>query len=203
VSDVPPEVVARAQAGDPEAFRVLFDAHLAPVRRFCRDLLRDQSAADEAAQETFVRAHGRLHSLREGERLLSWLLGIARLVSLEQLRRARRDGPQPLFAHDGGPGAGSYGDEVVREPHGARAADPAGDPEAALLGAEADRVLAQAIAGLSEERRSALLLRLDHGLGYPEIALAMGWSLQKVKNEIHRARLQLRAQLGDYLEGAA
>ena len=34
------------------------------------------------------------------------------------------------------------------------------------------------------------MLRLDHGLGYPEIAEHMGWSLQKVKNEIHRARIE-------------
>jgi RNA polymerase sigma-70 factor, ECF subfamily len=59
-----------------------------------------------------------------------------------------------------------------------------------------------AIADLTEERRAALLMRIDHGLGYSEIASAMGWSLQKVKNEIHRARLQLRRSLAGYLEGA-
>jgi RNA polymerase sigma-70 factor (ECF subfamily) len=46
-------------------------------------------------------------------------------------------------------------------------------------------------------------MRIDHDLGYGEIAEAMGWTLQKVKNEIHRARLQLRARLATYLEGAA
>ena len=50
--------------------------------------------------------------------------------------------------------------------------------------------------------RAALVLRIDHGLAYEEIASLMGWSLQKVKNEIHRARLQLRASLAGYLEGA-
>ena len=45
-------------------------------------------------------------------------------------------------------------------------------------------------------------MRLDHGLGYDEIASALGWNLQKVKNEIHRARLQLRVQLSGYLEGS-
>ena len=76
-------------------------------------------------------------------------------------------------------------------------------PEAALLGAEADRLLAEALGTLSEERRTALLLRIDHGLGYPEIAAALGWTLAKVKNEIHRSRLLLRERLGAYLEGEA
>ncbi|HUJ27680.1 MAG TPA: sigma factor-like helix-turn-helix DNA-binding protein, partial [Myxococcales bacterium] len=62
-----------------------------------------------------------------------------------------------------------------------------------------DQVLDRALGGLPEDRRAALLMRLDHGLGYDEIADAMGWNLQKVKNEIHRARLQLRAQLAGYL----
>jgi len=70
---------------------------------------------------------------------------------------------------------------------------------------ESDRIrmLDGALADLDHERRSALLMRIDHGLGYGEIAEAMGWSLQKVKNEIHRARLQLRARLAGYLEEGA
>ena len=55
---------------------------------------------------------------------------------------------------------------------------------------------------VGEPRKSALLLRLDHGLAYEDIAEVMGWSVAKVKNEIHRARLQLRAQLARYLGGS-
>jgi RNA polymerase sigma-70 factor (ECF subfamily) len=64
-------------------------------------------------------------------------------------------------------------------------------------------MLEGALADLSEDRRAALLMRIDHGLGYGEIAAAMGWTLQKVKNEIHRARLQLRASLAGYLQESA
>jgi RNA polymerase sigma-70 factor (ECF subfamily) len=185
-------VVLRAQAGDAEAFRVIFEAHIAPVRRFCRDLLRDPAAGDEAAQETFVRAHGRLASLREPALLSSWLLGIARLVTLEQRRRALWLVPLSWL---GGPGAG---DEEGAEEQG-DGGDAAATPEQALLGKETDRALAAALATLSADRRAALLLRLDHGLGYPEIGAALGWPLSKVKNEIHRARLQLRERLAGFL----
>jgi RNA polymerase sigma-70 factor (ECF subfamily) len=186
-------LLERARAGDGEAFRVIFEAHAPAVRRFLGDVLRDGARADDATQETFVRAHARLASLREGERLAGWLFGIARLVSLEQQRSLRRDGAidnqSRLFVSDGG------GETAA-------AADRAPTPEAALLAGEAERVLGGALATLSEERRAALLLRLDHGLAYGEIGEAMGWTLQKVKNEIHRARLQLREKLAGYLEDA-
>jgi RNA polymerase sigma-70 factor (ECF subfamily) len=185
-------VVRRAQNGDAEAFRVIFEAHIAPVRRFCRDLLRDPAAGDEAAQETFVRANGRLASLREPALLSSWLLGIARLVTLEQRRRGLW--LVPLSWRFGGRGddADDGADLPAEGGEGTT-------PEVALLGKEADRALEQALATLSTDRRAALLLRLDHGLGYPEIGVALGWSLAKVKNEIHRARLQLRDRLAGYL----
>src|SRR5689334_22679732 len=82
--------VAAVLAGDAGAFRVLFDRHAAAVRRFLRDLTRDEAVADEATQETFVRAHARLASLRDDQRLRPWLLGIARRVCLEETRRRRR-----------------------------------------------------------------------------------------------------------------
>jgi RNA polymerase sigma-70 factor, ECF subfamily len=178
------EIVARAQAGSPEAFRLIFDRHAPAVRRFCGDLLRDATAADEATQETFVRAHARIRTLAAGERLTGWLFGIARRVALEQMRKTRR---APEALPDDEP------QEVDRAP----------DPESALLSREADGILDGALGALAAERRAALLLRLDHGLGYGEIAEAMGWTLQKVKNEIHRARLQLRSRLAAYLEGCA
>src|SRR3954466_7863549 len=89
------EVGERARAGESEAFRMIFERHAPAVRRFLGDLFRDGSAADEATQETFVRAHARIRTLEEGDRLSSWLLGIARRVFLEQLRKRRRD-PEPL-----------------------------------------------------------------------------------------------------------
>jgi RNA polymerase sigma-70 factor (ECF subfamily) len=151
------------------------------------DLLRDDAAADEGTQETFVRAHQRLSTLEQPAALSGWLLGIARMVFLEQLRKKRRDGPASANNDDSAP------IQIDRAP----------GPEAALLTGEADRMLDGALQTLSEERRAALLMRIDHELGYGEIAAAMGWPLQKVKNEIHRARLQLREQLLPYLEGRA
>ena len=182
-------LLARIQRADEDAFRTLFERHAPGVRRFLKDLLRDETAADEGTQETFVRAHRRISGLKDGSKLTPWLLGIARNIALETLR-ARRMTPVSVSALDEG------------EAHAVllRAVLPVPTPEALLLGRETDALLSKALATLSGERRAALLLRLDHGLAYEDIARDMGWSLQKVKNEIHRARLQLRAELAHHLE---
>jgi RNA polymerase sigma-70 factor (ECF subfamily) len=181
-------LVLRAKRGDPRAFRMIFDRHSPSVRRFLLDLLRDASAADEATQETFVRAYRALPKLREDAKLQSWILGIARNVFYERLRARKRRG------HDA-----ELTDAVI----GQISVGTAPTPEDALLRREADALLGRALAEIPAERRAALLLRIDHGLGYQEIAAAMGWTAAKVKNEIHRGRLQLRAQLQHYLGGKA
>jgi RNA polymerase sigma-70 factor (ECF subfamily) len=164
-------------------FRAIYDTHARSVRRFLGDLLRDDTAADEATQETFVRCHSRLGTLREGDKVLPWLFGIARNVFYEELRARRRH--LRALDDEGTP------EEVDRAP----------SPEGVVLGAEADAQLQEALAELGEERRQALVLRIDHGLDYDEIAGIMGWPLSKVKNEIHRARLTLRTRLSKYVGG--
>ena len=179
------QLLARARRGDPVAFRALFEQHAPAVWRFLRDLSRDDAAADEATQETFVRAHGKLGALRDEARLSSWLLGIARHVYLES-RRTR----------------GTHLDIAAEESEPLlEAALPSPTPEDVLLDREMEGLLAEALGELREERRSALLLRIDHGLAYEDIAQVMGWSLPKVKNEIHRARLQLRERLAAHVGG--
>jgi RNA polymerase sigma-70 factor (ECF subfamily) len=181
--DAERRLLTRARRGDPAAFRTLFEQHSPAVWRFSRDLFRDDAAADEATQETFVRAHGKLGALRDDTRLASWLLGIARHLYLES-RRTR----------------GTHLDIASDESEALLGtALPSPTPEELLLDRETEGLLAEALGELREERRSALLLRIDHGLAYEDIAQVMGWSLPKVKNEIHRARLQLRERLAGHV----
>ena len=174
-------LVDRARGGEGEAFKALFERHVNAVRRFLRDVLRDPSAADEATQETFVRAHSQLARLEQRSRVKAWLLGIARNVAFEQ-RRARRD-------------------ELDLDESEApiEAVIPSPDPERLLLDRELEKHFDDALGLLSAQRRAALVLRLDHGLAYEEIATLMGWTLPTVKNEIHRARLKLREALLPHL----
>ena len=168
--------IADAVAGDPGAFRALFDRHAPSVRRFLRDLGRDEAYADEGTQETFVRAHARLATLRDDQRLRPWLLGIARRVFLEEMRRRR---PRAEV------------DEIV---------DIVASPETDLLASEEARLFRAALLRLPATRRGVLLLQMDHGLSYDEIASVMGLTPAQVRNELHRGREELRAYLAPYFE---
>ncbi len=175
-------LIERVRRGDAGAFRELFRSHVARVRRFSRTMLGEQAAADEATQDTFVRAHAAIVGGAAVEKLVPWLLGVARNVAREQLRARKRTVPLDDSSLDA---------TVTSCP----------DPETLLVGREAHALLARALEGLSDERRAALSLRADQGLGYDDIASILGWNVARVKNEIHRARLQLRAALTAQLEG--
>lgn len=177
-------LVRRAQAGESEAFKALFERHVVAVRRFLRDLVRDKHLADDATQEAFARAHAQLDKLVDGSRFKPWMLGIARNVAFE-VRRVRQHEAIDAGADEGTP------DAVIPSPN----------PEAAVLDRELERHFNEALSVLSEKRRAALLMRIDHGLSYEDIAEAFGWSIPTVKNEIHRARLKLRAALLPHLWG--
>jgi RNA polymerase sigma-70 factor, ECF subfamily len=186
--------VARPPAGPAIAesraeLEALYARHARSIHRFLCDMLGDHAAAADATQETFVRAFRRIDALICAERPALWLFGIARHVSRE-VRRARRRARR-VITDAPADGAEERCDE---------ASSPR-SPEEELMGREAVRVVDGALALLSEDRRAALLLRLDHGLGYEEIAGLMGWSVPKVKVEIHRARQVLRAELLKYEGG--
>lgn len=192
------EWILRAQEEDGRAFRILFERHAPSVHRFLRDLLGDAAAADEATQETFVRAYRRLRSLRAEDRFRPWILGIARNVFREQCRRKSRH--VSLSALDA---AGSEPEVNAASTTALEAGLEldASTPESLLLVREATTHLERALQRLTEDRRAVLLLRFDHGLSCAEASALLGWSVAKVKVEVHRARLQLRAELTALEEG--
>jgi RNA polymerase sigma-70 factor (ECF subfamily) len=179
----------RAEHDADHVFAELYAEHGARIHRFLRDLLGDPALAADATQETFVRAFRQQASFEAGRPVAPWLFGIARNVSLE-MRRARFRA-RAIIVDSG------ELDSSACEPR-AR-----GCPERELLGREALRVVSAAVEELSEDRRAMLLLRLDHGLSYDEIASLMGFSVTKVKVEVFRAREVLRQTMAAYERGGA
>jgi RNA polymerase sigma-70 factor (ECF subfamily) len=162
----------------------LYAAHGRRIHRFLRDLLGDVALAADATQETFARATKLVARGGVGEKLgAPWLFGIARNVSLE-VRRARMRSGRVIASGAPIPDAEAFD-----------------SPESELLGREAALVIDRALEELSHDRRAMLLLRLDHGLAYDDIAVLMGVSLAKVKVEIFRAREVLRASLAAHERG--
>jgi RNA polymerase sigma-70 factor (ECF subfamily) len=168
--------VLRRDEWDEAEFTRLFNAVYPGMARYLECLLGQGGAAQEAAQEAFVRLYrlgpGRVTA---GEERF-WLYRVATNLARNELRRAR------LRERLASAVAGLFG---------RRKSDPHADAERADA---AGRLLA-ALGRLPEHQRVALLLREQEGLTYAEIAEALGVSLAKVKVDIFRARTALRADL--------
>jgi len=180
--------VAGTDRSTDHEFKALYAQHGGRIHRFLSDLLGDVALASDATQETFVRAFRHRETFDAGRSVAAWLFGIARNVSLE-MRRARHRARRIIAPTND---AGDAPEPRVP-----------GSPETDLLGREALRVVEAAMDRLSEDRRAMLLLRLDHGLSYDEIAVLMGFTVAKVKVEIFRAREVLRETMAEYERGGA
>ena len=179
------ELVARVRQGDEEAFRLIFDRYSRPVLGFIFDMVGERSLAEDLAQETFVRAYRGLEGLREEARLSTWLFAIAKNVAREHLRTRRRDagnveidGEESFELHD-------------RKP------TPAGE----LLDKELNGVIRRALMRLDEDKRLVFTLKVLQQRSYEEIAEITGFSVGKLKTDLHRARAEMRRRIGPYLGG--
>ena len=95
------ETLARARAGDPRAFRALYEHHADAVYAFLRRMLPHAAAAEDALQDAFLRVLRALPGFdpRGPARLSTWIFTIARRVALTALeRRAPEVAPPPVTA---------------------------------------------------------------------------------------------------------
>jgi RNA polymerase sigma-70 factor (ECF subfamily) len=170
--------VARARRGDPGAARALVRCYERRVFAVLTRIVGRKAGAariEELAQETFLRAFGKLPSWQfGGPRLSAFILTVATRLALDELRTARR-----------------WPTVELPELEAADRADEAA--ERAALG----RALARALATLPAEQRAAVVLRELHDFSYAEVAEALGCDLGTVKSRIARARAALRAALAE------
>ena len=176
-------LIARARRGDPEAFRLLFERYSRPVISFVYDMVGDRALAEDLTQETFVRAHRHLAALREESKFSTWLFSIAKNVAREHLRSPERRSAKV-----------DLDDEAVRElPDGALT--PVGE----LLDKELSAVVRRALGALDDDKRMVFTLKIFQQRSYEEIAEITGFSLPKVKTDLHRARAEMRRRIRPYL----
>lgn len=168
-------LVARARAGDVEAFAELVRRYEPRVRAVLWRLLDDERDLEEAVQDTFLRAWRSLDGYRGEAQLFTWLYRIAVNEALMRVRRKRLS----VTALD------EVGDTAARER----------GPEDEADVAELRRFLLASLRAMPFEYRAPLVLRDVEGLSNQEVAQVLGLSLAAAKSRIHRARMQLRADL--------
>ena len=179
----PEDLVARARAGDGEAFRLIFERYIRPVISFIYDMVGERELAEDLAQETFVRAYKNLHAMREETKFSTWLFGIAKNVAREALRARPRDERRVALGE-----ASVVGISDARP-------SPAGE----LLDKELNGVIHTALTALDEDKRIVFTLKVFHQRSYEEIAEITGFSIAKLKTDLHRARAEMRRRISPYL----
>ena len=179
------DLISRSRAGDQEAFRLIFERYARPVLSFIYDLVGQRDLAEELTQETFVRAYKNLSSVRDEAKLASWLFGIGRNVAREAIRARRRESQNVLEA-DFSDGRFENTTQV--------------SPVQDLLHKELNLAMHDALALLDEDRRVVFVLKVFRQCSYREIVEVTGFTLAKVKTDLHRARVEVRRRMGPFLE---
>lgn len=87
MSDNLPEIIARAQAGEEEAFRMLVEQHSRSVFNVAYRIVGNPADAEEAVQETFLRVFKKLHSFEERARFTTWLYRVAANSAMDLVRK--------------------------------------------------------------------------------------------------------------------
>jgi RNA polymerase sigma-70 factor (ECF subfamily) len=170
-------LIRAAQRGDRSAFSALVEHYWDRLFRWLYHLTRDQHAAEDLAQESFLRAFGAIDRFQAGTNFGAWLFRIAHNAHANQQRATRKREPLPSEI----PG---------------REVDPADE----VLNREALHELAQAIGKVPEELRAAFLLRVDEGLSFREIADVMGLTEETARWRVFKARQKLLSLLAAHLE---
>lgn len=163
--------VLAAASGDVAAFERLVRQMQGPVWRYVVHLVGDHSLAEDVAQEVFLRVHRKLHTLRDPERFVPWLLATARNAAFDAGRHRKRR-PVELV-----------GDRDVWTSENAH------DPHISLE-------VWDALARLDDPLREAVVLVGMIGLTYHEAADAIGVPEGTVKSRTFRARKLLMEMLG-------
>ena len=171
--------IEAARRGDRNAFGRLVEAYQGPVYNLTYRMLGNPEEAEDAAQETFLRAYRKLGSYDPTRKFSTWLLSIASHYCIDRLRRRRLTWL-------------SLEDEGL--PAEAMASHQPG-PERNLLQSEHEAQIQALLDTLSADYRTVVVLHYWHDLSYEEIAQTTGSTVSAVKSRLFRARRMLAQRL--------
>jgi len=166
------ELIAQSLEGETEAYAELVDRYKDALYRHCFAIVRNEDAAEDMAQDTFIAAYYALQRYNPRYRLSTWLFKIATNKCLNYLRQKARE----VSADDG-----------VIASIASTAAGPAEDAQA--------QELRDAVARLKPKYRAVISLYYWQGCNYQEIAVALAVPSGSVKGWLSRAKTALRKEL--------
>ncbi|MEO6974369.1 MAG: RNA polymerase sigma factor [Gallionella sp.] len=186
------ELVSRAAKGDEVAFEAIMRRHNQLLFRTSRSILKNDSEAEDALQETYLHAWSALKNFRADAKLSTWLV---RIVINEALGRLKRKTAQiiPLDAAM---------NSIEPEIRGSLTGDPDHQPEYLAMRAQMRRLLETRIDLLPENFRTVFMLRAVEEMSVEEVAQALGIPEATVRTRFFRARSILREGLANQIDVA-
>lgn len=179
-------LIQALQAGDDSALNELINRHREPLFRFVYRFLRDETAARDVVQETFVRAYFGAGKFKPQAAVKTWLCAIALNLSRDHVRRlSKQRGTVPF-------GAGSRSDGI------ASIADDAPLAHEAAGKREDFAILQRAIDQLPQHLREALVVFSLEGKSQREAADILGTTAKTVELRVYHAKKKLREWLKEF-----
>jgi RNA polymerase sigma-70 factor (ECF subfamily) len=176
------ELVARSQSGDRDSFNQLIVRWERPIYALAYRVLGREEDARDVCQDTFLRAYRALPGFKGQAKFSSWLYRIALNLCRDWIRRQQR-APVSQMPEDVDPA------ELMAE------TEPAESIEDLVARRELSAIVAEAMKSLSDEQRTAIILKEYHGMTFQEIADMQGCPLSTVKTRLYQGLSQLRRQL--------
>ena len=170
--------VIQAQQGDDEAFTQLVETYQKPVYNLCYRMLGEPESAEDAAQETFLRAYQNLHRYDTSRSFGTWILSIAAHYCIDNLRKKKF----AMFSMDA-----ETDDGMTFELPDASAPDP----EIESVKREQRDRLHLLLKDLDTTDRAAVIMRYWYDFSEVEIANSLNLTVSAVKSRLHRSRRAL------------
>lgn len=193
------QMLAAVLAGDQQMFHELIRPYERTVYMVALGMLKDESEAEDASQEAFLKAYCALAKFRSESKFSTWLISIAINEARSRLRKKKSARTESLDA--GWEGAESGDDFISVSP--ALLTDWREIPSEALERSEVRGLLTTAVTELPPIYREIFVLRDVEELSVNEAAAALGISVALVKVRLHRARMMLQKKLAPLLKGVA
>lgn len=183
-------LVERAQSGDKHAFELLVVKYQRKLARLLSRFIRDPAEVEDVAQEAFIKAYRALPAFRGESAFYTWLYRIGINTAKNYLVAMGRRAPTTT----------EFDSEEAENFEGSDLLHDINTPESELMTKEIAQTVNEAMEGLPEELKTAIMLREIEGLSYEDIANIMSCPIGTVRSRIFRAREAIAQKLRPLLD---
>jgi RNA polymerase sigma-70 factor (ECF subfamily) len=185
------EAVAQVRAGNSDAFRVLVERHSRAVFRLAYRMTGNEQDAEDAVQETFLRAFKQLRHFDGRSSFSTWIYRVCSNCTIDALRVRKKHAQKRVTAQED-----AETEILVQQP------SPSPSPERLTQSQEIANMLGPALDTLSIMERTAFVMRHYEGLGIEEIGRILDVQPNAAKHSVFRAVQKLRRALEPLARGA-